>query len=206
MNENKLQELKTPLEQKNDSLKSTSTLSNLTTTDESYNPSLQKSEYTFVNLPRTQGETTVNLGAKNYAMWGGMAMILFAAISFLVPGRINGLPQLRLEDSYGMFLGYFPMNILNKLALVSFGIAGFFSAARLSSSLIWCRAVFVVMGFAAVLGLIPQTYTLFGYWPLFGAEVFAHGLFALLAIYFATVSMPNRNKIDKSIRKDGIRL
>ena len=36
------------------------------------------------------------------------------------------------------------------------------------------------MGIAALLGLFPQTNTLFGYWPLFGGEIWAHGIFALL--------------------------
>ncbi|MGZ5278642.1 MAG: hypothetical protein ACXWC9_01790, partial [Pseudobdellovibrionaceae bacterium] len=36
----------------------------------------------------------------------------------------------------------------------------------------------------AVLGLIPQTQTFFGYWPLFGAEVWFHGTVAAISAYF----------------------
>lgn len=127
-----------------------------------------------------------------FAFWGGALMLAMGFFSLipalsLTPGEAF-LPPLLVETSYGAFLEAFPMNIFNKLALLVFGLAGVavsYSPARaLPLSIKWSQAVFVTMGLLAVLGLIPRTQTLFGYWPLFGGEVWAHGAFAALGAYF----------------------
>jgi len=130
---------------------------------------------------------------KKYALIGGILMLVMGLLA-LVPSLYENyaanvnLPPLALNTSYGLFLGIFPMNILNKIALIIFGIAGIAAAnaptTNLPKSILWSRAVFVIMGAAAILGAIPQTSTLNGYWPLFNAEVWTHGLFALLGAYF----------------------
>jgi len=109
----------------------------------------------------------------------------------LVPSFVGsnvGLPFLNLDISYGLFLGYFPMNIVNKVALIAFGFAGIIATSlkfnALPRSITFSRVVFYVMGAAAILGLIPQTSTGFGYWPLFGGEVIAHAALALVGAYF----------------------
>ncbi len=132
------------------------------------------------------------MNPKYYALAGGIFMVLFAALS-LIPEFSRspldaGLPPLYVESSYGEFLGLFPMNILNKLALLVFGVAGILSATAKNTSLPrsvrWSRWAMGVMGALAVLGIIPSTNTLFGYWPLFGGEVWMHGVFAVLGAYF----------------------
>jgi hypothetical protein len=117
-----------------------------------------------------------------------------------------GLPALRLENSYGLFLGIFPMNILNKLALILFGAAGILVSqlptTSLPASVKWSRWVFAVMGIAAVLGFFPQTNTLGGYWPLFGSEIWVHGIFALLGAYFG-FALPHKaaSEVEPLIRE-----
>jgi hypothetical protein len=44
------------------------------------------------------------------------------------------------------------------------------------------------MGALALIGLFPQTNTLFGYWPLFGFEIIAHGIFALIGGYYGYIA------------------
>lgn len=117
-------------------------------------------------------------------------MILMALLS-LIPAlnhSTDGLPAIDLTTSYGLFLGIFPMNILNKLALLFFGtwgIVAYFSKNNsLPSAINHSRWVAYVMGTAAILGIIPATQTLFGYWPLFGNEVIAHAIFAVFGAYF----------------------
>ncbi len=117
------------------------------------------------------------------------------------------LPPLLLETSYGAFLGNFPMNIVNKGALIAFGLVGIavsYSPARsLPLAIKWSQAVFVVMGVAAILGLIPRTSTFFGYWPLFGGEVLAHGIFAALGAYFG-YSLPAKARM-RNAEKDNVK-
>ena len=143
---------------------------------------------------------------KRFALFGGIVMLAMGLIS-LIPqlvGSIEGLPVLNLDYSYGLFLGLFPMNLLNKITLITFGLAGIFSAnekfTNLPASIKFSRWTFYVMGTAAILGVIPQTNTLFGYFPLFGNEIWAHAAFAVLGAYYGfalTSRMPDQSKADK---------
>ena len=54
----------------------------------------------------------------------------------------------------------------------------------LPKSIRFHRVTAVVMGALAVLGMITDTNTLFGYMPLWGHDAAGHGLFALVAAYF----------------------
>ena len=127
---------------------------------------------------------------RKFALYGGSVMLLIGVLSLIpaLAGPTDGLPALNLDTSYGTFLGMFPMNILNKLVLIGFGIAGIAAAnskfTSLPMSILFSRAVLFVMGAAAILGLIPDTSTLNGYWPLFGGEIWAHAIFAALGGYF----------------------
>ena len=130
------------------------------------------------------------MGAKKFALIGCIAMLAMGVIS-LIPNYVgynDMLPVLKLNESYGLFWGYFPMNIVNKIALIAFGLAGITAASlsgnSLPRSILFSRVVFFVMGAGAILGLIPETSTFFGYWPLFGGEVYLHAAFAVMGAYF----------------------
>ena len=127
---------------------------------------------------------------RRFSLIAGIVMIAIAVLSF-VPGLNEfpvGLPALKLETSYGFFLGLFAMNILNKIALLLFGMAGILAATAknrsLPASVNHAKWVFFGMGIAAILGMIPATNTFFGYWPLFGNEAIMHGVFAAFGAYF----------------------
>lgn len=135
---------------------------------------------------------------KNFSLIGGLVMLMMGIIAF-VPSLnvVEGLPPLIVNTSYGMFLDIFPLNIFNKLTLIFFGIAGvaayMTSENSLQYSIIYSRIVFWAMGILAMLGLFPETNTLFGYWPLFGFEIIVHGLFAALGGYYGYVA--NREEV-----------
>jgi hypothetical protein len=151
---------------------------------------------------------------RQFALVGGIVMLLFGALAFLpalsTPPGDAGLPILNLETSYGLFLGFFPMNVINKLVLIAFGIAGIYSANKpttsLPASINFSRWTFFVMGIAAILGLFPATNTLGGYWPLFSGEVVAHAVFALSGGYFGFVlseraAEKNRERFPEETRR-----
>ena len=125
------------------------------------------------------------MNSRAFAFWGGIVMLVMGTLALIpnLSAHPPWLPPLRLDVSYGLFLNIFPMNIINKLALIAFGLAGILTANSTRNSILYSRVVFFVMGTAAVLGMFPQTYTFFGLWPLFGAEVLTHGIFALLGAY-----------------------
>lgn len=128
---------------------------------------------------------------RRYALFGGIVMLAMGVLA-LIPQLSSfaetALPVLKVETSYGLFLGLFPMNIFNKVALILFGVAGIWAAQSsfnsLPMSILWSRVVFFAMGALAILGLFPQTNTLMGYWPLFGAEILAHAVFAVIGAYY----------------------
>lgn len=129
---------------------------------------------------------------KNFALIGGLIMSIMGIISFIPAMNVTeGLPPLIVNTSYGMFLDIFPMNVFNKAALIIFGAAGMWAYFTPENNLyytsIYAKVVFWVMGALAVLGLFPQTNTLFGYWPLFGFEIIAHGIFALAGAYYGYI-------------------
>lgn len=130
------------------------------------------------------------MNPRRFSFIAGTVMIAMALLSFIpsLNEMSEILPPLKLDTSYGLFLGLFPMNILNKVALLLFGVGGVMAAnaknKSLSASIMHAKWVFYGMGTAAVLGMISSTNTLFGYWPLFGNEVIAHGFFAVLGAYF----------------------
>lgn len=123
---------------------------------------------------------------RNFALYGGILMLILGVVALIpgLEGSAASLPALKVNTSYGDFFGVFPMNIFNKLALITFGVAGIaVSRADLfGPSVKYAKVVFGVMGVLAVLGLIPATSTLGGYLPLFDGEVASHGIFALIAI------------------------
>jgi hypothetical protein len=127
---------------------------------------------------------------RRFALVGGIIMLAMGILAFVpgLNGSIEGLPALRLESSYGMFLGIFPMNILNKLVLILMGIWGVVAARNhetdLRNPILFCKTTFVIMGLLTIFGLFPATNTLGGYWPLFGNEIWAHALFAIVGAYF----------------------
>lgn len=127
---------------------------------------------------------------RQFALVGGIVMLALGILAF-VPGLNQfpaGMPVLNVEESYGLFLGYFPMNIFNKVALIALGLAGVWASQAknrsLPASIQYSRWVFLVTGVLAILGLFPQTNTLFGYWPLFGATFWEHAVFAVVAAYY----------------------
>lgn len=138
------------------------------------------------------------MSSKKFAFTAGSTMLLlglFALIPALTVYNNQTLPALKLSASYGYFLGIFPMNILNKLALIFLGIAGIAcSNARasdghaLSPSTLWSRVLFYAMAALAVLGSFKATNTFGGYWPLFGNEIWFHALFAAMGGFYGHIA------------------
>ena len=128
---------------------------------------------------------------RRFAMIAGAIMLVLGIAAFipaLSTYSADSLRPLELNTSHGLFLGFLAFNVVNKVALIGFGLAGIWAASReavaLPRSITWARAVALVMGLGAVLGLIPATSTFFGYWPLYGADVVVHAVFALTGAYF----------------------
>lgn len=130
------------------------------------------------------------MNAKNFALVGGIVMLVLGALS-LIPaftGLSFGLPILKVETSYGLFLGIFPLNIINKAILIGLGLWGIAAASdpalSIPRSITFARTVCWLTGIFAVMGLFQQTNTVFGFVPLFGAGIWLHSVMALVGGIF----------------------
>lgn len=148
---------------------------------------------------------------KKFALYGGILMFIIGVLAFVptLYWSAGDLPALTIENSYGYFLGYVPMNIFNKSALIVFGLMGIAAATwrhnSLPLSIKYSRMIMVVMGVLAVLGLFEQTNTLYGYWPLFGANIVLYALFAVVGGYFGfklTSMVPHTYEKDSRVDQE----
>ena len=130
----------------------------------------------------------------------GWAMLIMGLLA-LIPQFSTfpeSLPRLNLETSYGLFVNLFPMNIINKIALLAFGVAGIWvSQPRnpIEMNIRYSKTLFAVMAIAALIGIYRPMNTLLGYWPLFGAEIWLHTVFAGFGAFFGY-----REKVKKPVR------
>jgi Domain of unknown function (DUF4383) len=128
---------------------------------------------------------------KKFALFAGVMLVLAGVLAFIPSlSTVNDtLIPLKVDASYGYFLGFIPMNVVSKIALILIGLLGIAAsmapATNLPKSIAWNRlALFAGMGVLSVLGMFPQTNTLFGYWPLYGHYIWVHGLMSLMGAYF----------------------
>ena len=130
------------------------------------------------------------MNTRKFAFFAGILMLV-EGVCALAQGLStfpDWLPVLQITQGYGVFLNLVPMNIVNKLVLVSFGIAGIVVAQKrfsLEANVRYFKVVFFVMGIAGVLGLFRYTYTLFGVMPLMRGAAVEHLAFAALAAYLS---------------------
>jgi hypothetical protein len=120
-----------------------------------------------------------------FALIAGILYTIVGLAGF-IPGLIShhDLPPIAVDTMYGRLLGLFPVNILHTLVHLVIGLWGVLAWKSYSSSRTYAQSLAVIYALLTVLGLIPQTNTMFGLMPLFGHDVWLHALTALVAGYF----------------------
>lgn len=128
-----------------------------------------------------------------FALFAGI-IYLSAGILGLVPEALTpppaDAPPLRLALLYGYFLGLFPVNALLSAVHIATGIWGLAAwqadhiGRRVRSPRLYARALAILYGALAVLGVIPGLNTLFGLLPLHGHDVWLHAGTGAIAAYF----------------------
>jgi membrane associated rhomboid family serine protease len=128
-----------------------------------------------------------------FALFIGLAY-LSAGLLGLVPDALlpppADAPPTTFTMMYGYLLGLFPVNILHSAAHLAIGALGVAAWQadhvwhRMTSPKMFARALAILYGALAVMGLIPGVNTLFGMLPLHGHDVWLHLGTAALAAYF----------------------
>ena len=92
-------------------------------------------------------------------------------------------PHLTVSTGYGLLLGLFPVNIIHNIFHFLVGILGLLAFRSYSSALQFSRFLGITLGALTFMGLVPALRTGFGLWPLYGHDIWLHGLEAVIGIY-----------------------
>jgi hypothetical protein len=123
----------------------------------------------------------------SFAVAAGVAYLVLGILA-LVPAALvpppPDAPATSFALLYGYLLGAFPVNVLHTALHIAFGFWGICAWSGKCGAVAFSRALAVVFAVLAVLGVVPQANTLFGLMPIYGHDVWLHGLTALVAAYF----------------------
>jgi Domain of unknown function (DUF4383) len=121
----------------------------------------------------------------------GLVFVLVGIVGFFSSPPPSDAPPLALAHGHGLALGLFPVNTLHNLIHIGFGLVGLLAArGAVMSAKGYFQFLAVAYGLLTVLGLLPATQTTFGLVPIWGNDVWLHGLIAVVAgiIGFTTVA------------------
>jgi len=125
------------------------------------------------------------MSTRYFALVSGLVLLVMGLLSF-VSGFLatpDVLPDLRIESGFGELFGLFPVNIINKLLFLGFGLWGISAYRRFVSARVYSRWLCVVAGIAAIFGLIPGFNTLFGIVPMYSNQIWFNALVAIVSGY-----------------------
>lgn len=137
-----------------------------------------------------------------FALLVGVAFTLAGIagfISFFTPHPPPEAPHLIINTSYGLLLGLFPVNIVHNLFHFGVGLLGLLASRAYPSALQYARFLGITLGILTVMGMIPSLRTGFGLWPLYGHDIWLHGLEAVIGIYLGFFAgQKNRMQVEKA--------
>lgn len=138
-------------------------------------------------------------------MKAGQYFSLIAGIIFAVIGVLGFVPSLVTESTslpsyisdvgasagFGYLLGLFPINVAHNVLHLVIGGLGIAATLSLDSARLYAGLLAFLYGTLTILGLFPVANTLFGLLPIYGNDVWLHGLTTLFAAYFGFIATPN---------------
>lgn len=104
-------------------------------------------------------------------------------------------PDLLVGTSYGLLLGLFPVNIIHNLFHFGVGVSGLLAFRAYPSALRFSRFLGITLAAFTLMGMIPPLRTGFGLLPLYGHDIWLHGLEAVIGIYLGFFA-GQKNRMD----------
>ena len=133
------------------------------------------------------------MSVRTFALIAGIAYLAAGILGFipqlLSPPPANA-PQVGITAFYGYLLGLFPVNFLHNLVHLAIGAWGIAASRAVGGARAYSKALAVIYGVLAVMGLIPALNTTFGLIPIHGHDVWLHAVTAAIAAYFGWASKP----------------
>jgi len=126
-------------------------------------------------------------GVRNFALVVGIAYLAIGLLGFFPAMRTApppAAPPLGVDAGYGYLLGLFPVNVLHNIVHLAIGLWGVLAYRSAGGAVGFARALAVIYGLLAIMGLIPGLNTTLGLVPIFGHDIWLHALTAVVAAYF----------------------
>jgi len=127
------------------------------------------------------------MSTQTFARIFGILFLIIGAAGF-VPGLTpaHSHPDVTFDAGLGLELGLFPVNYAHNVVHLLFGVWGLVAARSMSAAATYGKVVGVGYALLTILGLIPaaKLWTLFGFVPLYGHDVWLHALLAAVATYY----------------------
>ena len=124
--------------------------------------------------------------------------LLFLAIGVLgfVPALVTPAPEQAPDVSftayYGYLFGILPVNYFVNLGHMAMGAWGLAASRGEGGSRAYGKTIAVISGALAIIGMVPALNTMFGLVPVYGADVWLHGITAVIAAFFGWI-MPRKS-------------
>lgn len=135
--------------------------------------------------------------SRRIAMILGIVFLL-AGIAGFIPGltQPHTNPDMAVTAGLGTLLGLFAVNILHNLVHLLFGVWGLIASKSDAAARTFGKVVFFSYALLAVMGLISamRLNTLFGLVPLYGHDIWLHGLLAAGGAYLG-FSKPAEHRV-----------
>lgn len=128
------------------------------------------------------------MSTRTFALLFGIAFLI-AGVAGFIPGLVQPLhpehPAVAMNG--GQLFGLFPVNLLHNVVHLLFGLWGLAASRSLHGSVIYGRGVAIIYAVLTLAGFVPNLNTLFGLCPLYGNDIWLHGLLAVVGAYFGWV-------------------
>ena len=150
------------------------------------------------------------MSTRSFALLVGFLYLVGGIFGFL-PGLTQpppaDAPHLTVEAGYGYLLGLFPINVLHNLIHLVFGGWGLMASRSFAAARLFARVLAIIYGMLTVVGLLPEWDTAFGFVPLFGHDVWLHGITALVASYIGFAAPVKVTRVRRTdIKSDKVKV
>lgn len=130
----------------------------------------------------------IHVVTRYFALVAGIAFTL-AGIAGFMPFFTSPIPidapPLTINSNYGLLIGLFPVNAVHSVFHFFTGVYGIAAFRTYLSARRFSRFLGVTLAVLTVMGLIPNfhIHTTFGFLPLYGHDIWLHGLEAIIGLY-----------------------
>ena len=124
-----------------------------------------------------------------FALAFGIVFLLVGIAGF-IPALVvpfDASHGLAIHASSGRLFGLFPVNALHNFVHIAFGLWGLIAYRSMAGARVYARGVAIIYAVLMVMGIIPALNTTFGLVPIFGHDVWLHGVLAAVAAYFGFI-------------------